>query len=386
MSLEKWSDPAFLDRLASHGDALADETMTRLYEEHGIETVNQIFLAMRSDREAVPANAPAAFREFMEATADPPPGLDVDRLNHGGAAFCTRAFPASIVLLASSLPCGYSAPCLARVLTVSDKLGRHPYERLMGVLQLIVNVSSPVPTPGDERAHLTARRLRLLHAGIRYLVGRHRPELAERLGGLLNLEDMLATIMGFSYLVIEGLARFGVPMSSEEAEDYYYVWKIFALMMGIHPPGEPLSREFLPRSVAEAAAFYEVYCSRRYRSAPENPDGVHLAVSNLRMMEGLVPRPLRWMGLGYLPRLAMQELVGEEGMRRVGIRPVRGHAIARRTFDPVLRSVQSVYGTLSTRFGTRLTLRLFQRMIDEARGGEVRFEVPASLEAMCREF
>ena len=52
---------------------------------------------------------------------------------------------------------------------------------------------------------VTARKLRLLHAGVRTLVPRHRPDYAARFGPPVNLEDMLATIMGFSYLAFQGM-------------------------------------------------------------------------------------------------------------------------------------------------------------------------------------
>ncbi len=384
MTVERWNDDAFLDALRRQGDDLADEAVVRLHADHSIERVNAIFQQLRGDHQPLPDDAPAPFREFMEATAEPPAGLDLERLNRGAEAFRTHAFPAAVVLLASSLPSGYSAPVLSRILTVSDDLGTHPYRRLMGVLQLIVNVSTMIPTAGDERAHLTARKLRLLHAGIRWIVPRYRPDYRQKHGVPVNHEDMLGTIMGFSYLVITGLRRLGVGLTDEQAEDFYYVWWAFARMMGIHPPGEPQSADLVPASVAEAGVFYDAYARRHYAAAEDNPDGVRLARINLEMMRGLIPRPLQPL-LGQAPRLAMQELLGEDGMRRVGVVPVKGFDPRRKAFEVVVRQVQKVAGGVAEHFVSNVGLILFQKMIDTSRGGEVRFIVPEDLEMDRRE-
>ena len=82
---------------------------------------------------------------------------------------------------------------------------------------------------------VTAQKLRLLHAGIRRLATKYRPAYQARFGVPVNHEDMLATIMAFSYLLVIGIERLGLPLSRTEAEDLYYLWRVFAVLMGIHP-------------------------------------------------------------------------------------------------------------------------------------------------------
>ena len=380
MTADKWTDDEFLDQLRLEGHDLADQAVTRLHDEHGIGRVNQIFQTLRSDHQPLPADAPAPFVEFMEATAEPPAGLDVERLNRGVEVFQHFVFPAAVTLLASSLPSGYSAPNLSRILTVSNNLGTHPYRRLMGVLQMVVNVSTTVPTAGDERAHLTARKLRLLHSGIRFIIPRYRPEYQQKYGAVCNHEDMLGTLMGFSYLVIDGLRRLGVGLTDEQAEDYYYIWQPFIQMMGIHPPGRPESTEYVPASVAEAAAFYSSYSRRHYVAAEDNPDGVYLARVNLEMMRELIPQKLRLLGLGIAPRIAMQQLLGEEGMQRVGVRPIADFAGQHEICIAVLRTVQKLVGALQDHFVANIGQLIFQGMINFDRGGEMQFIVPENLQ------
>lgn len=377
----KWSDDSFLDVLQSQGDSLADRTVARLEAEHGVEEVNQIFKTMYASESPIPEGAPAAFREFVAATGELPSDIDPERLERGGKVFLEHAFSAAVVLLASSLPAGYSAPRLSRILTISGDLHKYPYKRLMGVLQLLVNISVPRSFRPQGEAVIMAQKMRLLHAGIRTVVPKYRPDFAEEYGVAVSHEDMLATIMGFSWLVIDGLRVLDVRLSQQEEEDYYYLWRIFAQMVGIHPDGEPESGEYVPQSVADAAAFYESYARRHYVGASENRDGVCLSKDNLRMLEDLIPGPLKLLGFKKLPRVLMHELLGDEGMARVGLRPVIGHRLTKSSFEWALHLVQGSMDDAPSHLGERLGRLVFQEMINKSRG-EVTFLVPDSLAAM----
>lgn len=383
---ERWSDDVWLDSLRRDGDGLADSAIRRLHEENSIEVANRSFARLGHDHQLLPEESPEPFREFMAATCEVPPGFDPVRLERGAAVFRAHIFPATVILLASSLPRGYSAPCLSRVLTVSNNLGNHPYKRLMGVVQLIVNVSSHLHRHHqDGKILLTAQKLRLLHAGIRYLIPKYRPQYEARFGVPVNHEDMLATIMGFSFLVIEGLDRLGVGLSQAEAEDFYYVWRIFSQMMGIHPPGEPTSTAYIPADVAAAKLFYRAYERRHYVAAPENPDGVELAHGNLQMMEDMIPAPLRRLGLEKAPRVAMHELLGDEGLHRVGIELPQDHAIGSEPHNHLVGLIRKTTKGLGGLVASHLGLVMFQRMIDASRGGEVRFVIPPDVDTIRRD-
>ena len=376
MGHPKWSDDRFLDSLRQQGDAQADLAVRRLMEEREVRAVNEVFKTLRADDAPIPDDAPAPFREFAEATRGLPSWADRGRLARGGDVFLKHAFSSAVVMLASSLPRGYAAPCLCRVLSISRDLATHPYQRLMGVIQLLVNVSGKGAFEPDGRAIVTAQKLRLLHAGVRTLVPRFRPGYEERFGVPVNHEDMLATIMGFSYLVIEGLQRLGLPLSDAEAEDLYYVWRVYAQMMGIHPEGKPDDDSYIPASVEEAGQFYASFVRRQDAGPAENPYGLVLTQDNLAMMRDLLPKPLRLL-LGLAPRLAMSELMTPAEMARVGVRPVAGHGLLRAVFGLILRVAQGFLDVVP--FSTRLATLIFQGMIDTSRAGEVEFCIPVSL-------
>lgn len=369
MGHSKWSDDGFMDSLRLQGDPLADQTVARLMAQQEMGAANQIFKMLNADGDAIPADAPAPLREFVEATRELPPGVDCDRLARGGQVFLKHALSAAAAMLASSLPRGYAAPCLCEILSISRDLQKHPYQRLMGVVQLLVNVSSPGSFKADGRAIVTAQKLRLLHAGVRTMALRYRPGYEKRHGVPVNHEDMLATIMGFSYLVVDGIRRLGLPLSDEEAGDYYYLWYVYAQMMGI-----PV--DHVPLTLAEADEFYNSFVRRRNTGPEQNPYGLVLTQDNLDMMKSLIPKLPRLMGFGAAPAVAMAEVMTPKELARVGMRPVVGHRVLRAGFHLALRLVQ---GAKDLPFTSRLAALILQDMIDTSRDGQVTFTIPVNL-------
>jgi hypothetical protein len=384
MTPTRWSDDTFLDALRAQADPFADATVAELERDGGLPAVNRIFATLHADDRAIPADAPAPFRAFVAATRAPLPDLDQERLDRGGAVFLRHSFSSAVVLLLASLPDGYSAPCLSRILTVSGDLGAHPYKRLMGVLQLLVDISQARAFQPYGAATVAAQKMRLMHAGVRRVVPRYRPDYVGCYGPLVNHEDMLATIMGFSWLVIDGLRTLGAGLRPHEEEDFYYLWHTFARMMGIHPEGRPEDASMVPATVAEAGEFYASYARRHYVGADANPDGVALSATNLAMVESFVPWWGRLLGLGWLPKVVMTELLGDEGMQRVGMAPVTGHRLLTGGFSLLLRIFQDIADGCPAHIAERLGRLVFQGMIDVSRGGEVTFLVPDSLADMRR--
>jgi hypothetical protein len=383
----RWSDDAFLNALRFEGDAEADECVNQLAA-NSRENYGELFKFLSSNAVQCPDWAPTTLGTFFEHDGRiPMPDArpaDRARLARGEDVFMTHACCSALTLLAMSLPAGYGAPNLARVLGMSNDLQTHTYKRLLGVLQMVVNVTSRGGFEPAGKAIVTAAKLRLLHAGVRRLVRRRLPDYEAQYGVPVNHEDMLATIMGFSLLVIRGLQKLGVPLTDEEAEDYYYLWRVFALAMGIHPPGAPTSTNHIPASLTEADEFYAAYARRHYRSAAENPEGVALTGANLQMLAGFVDKsPLRMLGITLVPRIYMQEFLGADGLVQRGVKPVRFHAVTQMALLGLLRIVNSV-GLLmdrngGTHFHEQLSDHIFQGTINRTMHGEVTFLIPEEL-------
>ena len=377
----RWSEDAFLDEIRRHVDAEADACVKRLFAEGGASGSAALFRHVTSNDDRLPEGSPPALVEFFGTTRALPPGTDLARLTRGEFIWMKHAFPAALVLLAKSLPEGYAAPSFGQILSLSGDLERHPYRRLLGVLQMVVNVSSPGGFAENGKAIGTAQKMRLMHAGIRSLVLRRMkpPFDTARYGPPVNLEDMLATVMGFSYLVIDGMRILGVGLRPDEEEDLYYLWRTFAQLVGIHPAGRPDSGEWVPSGIAEAAEFYAAFKRRHYVGPDQNPKGVALAWENLRMLQELIPRGWRLVGLGVVPRIYMQDLIGAEGCARVKIPPVLGHRLVKAVLLGLVRLSHRAIDDVPTRVDESVSRLLFQGMINRNWHGEVTFLIPDTL-------
>jgi len=375
----QWSDDTFLDTLRRSGDPAADAAVAALIADGGLAAAGAVFKLLRANDTPLPPDAPQPLKDFMASSASIlPPHLDLARLSNGGRAFLRNALPSVVVLLASSLPRGYGAPCLCEILGISRDLERHPFGRLMGVVQLLINITEAGAFQPNGRAIVTAQKLRLLHAGIRAIAERYRPKYTQRFGVPVNHEDMLATIMGFSWLLIDGVRRLDLPLGHDDAEDLYYLWRVFALLMGIHPPGRPHDDSLIPPTIADAAAFYDAYVRRNNTTAEHNAYGVILTQDNLTMMTAMIWWPLRLIGLGWAPRIAMTELLAPEELARVGVAPLVGHGAIKAGLALILRLGRDV--GVHTSFAARLSRLLLQGMVALDRRGEVPFSIPMSQE------
>ncbi len=307
----RWRDAAWLSTWRQHGDPVGD-ACARTLKAQGVPSVmtHRVIATMKANDRRVPDSAPAALREFFAetyrfcdrcGTPELPAWVDRDRIIRGQQTFMERSLPAVLVMLCKSLPEGYAAPSMAKILNMSGDLKARPFHRLMGTLQLLLDVTAPYSFERMGMGAIAGQEMRLLHAGVRTNVA---PEIlgadgyaafVAQHGVPINQEDMAGTIIGFSLLVVEGLATLGLPLEAEAAEDYYYVWRVFAHIMGVRAPGAPDDVDSMPPSLADARAFYETY-QRHYvgptarekgwrdQAIRVNPDGVALADAHVRML------------------------------------------------------------------------------------------------------
>jgi len=386
MSEHRWTNE-FLDSLREQGDPYADETVAKMIQDGTVQHAGELFKKLRSNDDIIADKHFPELKEFIAKTKKLPDGVDLERIERGEEAFMRNAFPACIALLCKSLPEGYAAPNLSLILNISKNLERHPYARLIAVLQLVINVGALRGFEAEGRAVITAQKVRLLHAGIRHIADKYLPEYRKRYQVPVNHEDMLATIMGFSLLVITGLQNLDVALTDQEAEDVMYVWCVFALMCGIHPPNEPNSMAYIPSSVADAKAFYAEFGKRHYTTAKENPDGVELTRANIKMLKHMIPWPLRLLGLGTIVPVYVVHLVGIEGAKRVGVRPVWGHPLLKASVFAITRGITFVWRKLNTvddsadgNVHRTFSNIAMQFLVDQKFGGQVEFTIPVTLQ------
>lgn len=362
-----------LDAMAHTGDPLADATLERACFQGDVSRISALFRSFAADDASIPPDAPAEFLAFVARTRELPPGVDTARVARGAAVMMEHATLVALVLLLKSLPFGYAAPRLADVLHMSHNLERRPYRRALGVLQMLVNIAQPGAFVNGGAAVVTAQKLRLLHAGVRHVVHGKLHGFGRRFGTPVSQLDMVFTTMTFSVSVVDGLAALGVPLTAREADDYFHLWQVYGELQGIRP-------EWMPVSLDDGRAFCEAY-AREFKPADANPHGVALATADLVMMRGLIPFPLRLLGLGAAPTVYLLRLLGDEAAARVGVVRLPGHAwsewLAMKL--PVLwqRLWQAVLPEQEAH--VRVANLFFRKLIVRAWGSEVIFSVPERL-------
>jgi ER-bound oxygenase mpaB/B'/Rubber oxygenase, catalytic domain len=83
------------------------------------------------------------------------------------------------------------------------------------------------------------------------------PALKASFGLPINQEDMVYTLMTFSYVVIEGFRSMGYQMTDRQREGYIHCWNVVGYLMGIR-------EELLPASFAEASQLFEAIQRRQH--------------------------------------------------------------------------------------------------------------------------
>jgi hypothetical protein len=391
MAVSKWSDDAFLDTLKAQGDQHADQTVAELDSQGELRAATLIFRQIQFDAPALPADAPAPLKRFWEATQKLPAGVDMDRIARGQAAFMRHVFEIGSLLLTRSLPAGYAAPRLSRTLMLSGDLDTHTWRRVLAVVQLLVEIGGGNGFQDGGSSTVAAQKMRLMHAGVRLIARRRLPEFGAEhpeMGSPVSKEDMLGTLMGFSYLPIDSLRRISSDLPDQDAEDIYYLWQVFGVMMGIHPPrvdpqSEP-SFEYIPANLDEAATFYASYGRRNYVTADRNPDGAQLAAADLRMMKQLIPRSLRLLGCGHLPRLLIQEALKPPAMALVGLRawPAPLYGLLKLVYLDLPILVDRVLHNLTPNRQGYFAGIILRKLVRIGRGGEASFFIPDSVAAL----
>jgi hypothetical protein len=287
----------------------------------------------------------------------------------------------------------------------------------MGTLRLLLDVTTPGSFERQGMGVVAALEMRLMHAGVRTNVA---PEVLgaagfaeyrERYGVPINMEDLIGVTLGFSLLVVDGLEALRTPFRPEEAEDYYYLWRVYAHLKGVRVPWvtDPHA-DALPQTLNEARAVYALYRQRHYvgpttywfgwQEAAEaaNPDGVALATAHVNMLA-------RFLGGGYRREKALQMqsertrpnvwykllvtvyvhlLIGEAASARVGVAPVFAIRWWIRVLGSLPETIDKLWGRLPKQLNGWIATWLLDDLIRETFRSQVIFPPPLSVQDLHR--
>ncbi|MCY7349210.1 MAG: DUF2236 domain-containing protein [Cytophagaceae bacterium] len=295
-----WTDE-FLWQKRLVGDPMADQVITTLLARNQKGEVDQIFQMLVRNRDfpnpafdALPVDVRDLVEDYFVATRRLPDWANRFHLMIAAGVFKQYGPQILTVLLCRSLPLCYTCWRGAKVLHRTGRLQVHDgsigsfTRRLMETAQFVVNVLTPNSFEHDGLAILSAQKVRLMHAAIRYFAQEHAWD-RDTYGIPINQEDLVGTLLSFSVVIVDGLRQLGIELTPEESEAYFHVWKIVGHFMGID--ADLLSDDedecrFLMNAILE-------------QQAGPSKEGTELTAACIDLMESK-------MGIGPMKNLAPQ--------------------------------------------------------------------------------
>jgi hypothetical protein len=246
--------PSQLQPLRAVGDPLADSVTRIIFAEvkdpargkrsglydYGYDAVARV-------EELLAAGNPAA-SDLMCSMLSVPSWVNMQRVRAGADFFCANVVSAGTCLMNLSLIGGFGAWRINKVLESTAYLssGRdHAHRRLLETLMFVLDCCSPSSSTSIQAmapggcGWRAAFAVRMVHSSVRVRLttcGRTRWD-SDTYGAPINAEDMAATLLGFSVVVLIGLERAGLlwHVSNQECEDYLHLWRLVGHWLGLPP-------------------------------------------------------------------------------------------------------------------------------------------------------
>ena len=194
------------------------------------------------------------------------------------------------------------------MLCLTTRLVSDPVRRVTETAQFLCDVTAPNGlAPGVGPGYDAARRVRLMHAAVRYLAD-HDPafvdeERRDQPGGApapaVNQEDLLGVLMTFTTVVFGCLRRQGIGYTRQDAESFLHLFCVVGDLLG-------LRRDLLPLTLDEAEALTPRLFGRLQRPSDDG------AVLTAAVAVDAIAATVRYRALHGLPASSMRWYVGDE--------------------------------------------------------------------------
>ena len=249
----KWTD-SFLKGMSMKTDELADQLVKAIIENHGVEEVRKLFSQLTDNNDVLARNdLLPEVRDYFQKEMNLPSWADQKQIDIAQNLFAKYGPEIAFLLNFRSLPLCYSSKNGAKVLYSTGRLRAEGHNtskivrRLMETSQMVINVLSPGGLSPEGKGIVTVKKVRLMHAAIRYYlqsphVNKHGWNI-EDLGIPINQEEMAGTLMAFGPLVAQGLDLLGIETTVEEKNAYLHCWKIVGHFIGVDPSLIPVDHK-----------------------------------------------------------------------------------------------------------------------------------------------
>ncbi|REG27091.1 uncharacterized protein DUF2236 [Archangium gephyra] len=300
----RWTDEV-LEPFRSMGEPVADAAIQAVFANNEVAAVNRILQSLHSNVHLVPSEMPDAVETYLNQTDDWPEWADAEKVRLGQQLFQRYGMQMTLAYFTWSLPCCYAWAKAAKVLTWTGGIDKHVHRRIIETAQFVLDVMAEGGLGPKGFGVRTAQKIRLLHATIRYHVGKDPTWQASEWGTPANQEDHIATLLTLA-LVPRVLTKLGLDFTREEEDAYFHCWKVIGHFLGIHPT-------LLPRDLDDAEQLWEAIQQRQVRPSEDGVALTKALVDYLKMripgtmMDGIVVTTMR-----ELCSVAVAEAVGLE--------------------------------------------------------------------------
>jgi hypothetical protein len=171
-----------------------------------------------------------------------------------------------LVLGSCSLPLAYAAGNGVQVVARARRLKDDPIRRLCDTAQMVINVMQPGALAVGGIGWSSARKVRLVHALMRWHVQADpRSPWEPAWGTPINQEDQAGTLLTFSIGVLHGLRRIGATVSPEQGDAYIRAWGAVGELLGV-------DAQLRPQTEADASALALRIGARQIRKTQEGQE------------------------------------------------------------------------------------------------------------------
>jgi|SoiMethySBSTD1v2_1073268.scaffolds.fasta_scaffold01399_23 hypothetical protein len=308
-------DDAFLDRMRNTIDPQADAVAKTLVDQNLHRAVADLIKKRQMwDPDGEPSRQlPEDIRSYMKAASVLPPWRDEEMVNEAEQFFLLYGLASSTLLACASLPQCYVMKYGTEVLAYTKFLQVDPTRRIRETAQMVMDVMVPGGLQPGGRGVRATMKVRVMHAIVRHMIMNDPRAVANpsdaalkaAFGLPINQEDMVYTLLTFSYVVIEGFRIMGYQMTDRQREGYIHCWNVVGFLMGIR-------EELLPASFAEARRLFEAIQRRQHG---QSEAGKKLTAALLAAVQDAMP------GDHHDPLIAAlaRKLVGDETADALGI-------------------------------------------------------------------
>jgi hypothetical protein len=314
--------------------------------------------------------AQEALAALLDAMAEKMPDVTDEDLDTARELFKDYGPEILMILGCYSLPAAYAAKNGVQVLATTKFLELETDRRLAETAQIIMDVMTEGLGPG-QGGREAAERTRLIHAAIRRLLVEDPNFDSSSLGVPINQEDLAATLMTFSYLVLDGLDKMNIRITDDQKEAYVDTWRQVGCLFGVE-------RGLLPADFDEAKQLSETIQARQVDPSEQGIKLLDILRASLadKTLPGLPSSMMRL----FLPG----DVADAMGIPRNRMWPVPDWAV-----HQLVRTFGFVDSVILSRLGRRslimrdVSLDLLEQIMgwqDSEKGSKETFEIPDSVD------